>query len=141
MPCRSKKRQSELIAAETPSWSFSRCCKACNVSDGYSATCASNQPACCSSGELLPPIGLAAVRPFSRHALAQPIAVDGATRKVRDAARADAPAFITSITRTRKSSEYGPGIAVPPPVRCRRMLSRFAPQGNPLQILADRKRL
>jgi len=43
-------------------------------------------------------------------------AVEAATRKVRPAARADAPAFTASINRTRRSSEYGPGIARPPTI-------------------------
>ena len=113
MPCRSKNRQIELTAAETPSWSCSRHRNTCKVTEGSSATCRSNQAACCSSGELLPPIGLADVRPLSRHALAQVIAVEAATRNVRPASRAGTPALTASINRIRRSSEYAAGIASP----------------------------
>lgn len=105
MPCRSKNRQIELDAADTPRSSFRRHRKTCKVTDGSSATCLSNQAACGSSGELLPPVGLADVRPLSRHSLAQVIAVDAATRNVRPAARAGVPAFTASIKRSRRSSE------------------------------------
>jgi hypothetical protein len=113
MSCRSKNRQIELTAADTPSWSFSRHRKTCKVTDGSSVTCRSNQAACCSSGELLPPIGLADVRPLSRHSLAHVIAVDAATRNMRAASRAGVPALMASITRIRRSSEYAAGIAPP----------------------------
>jgi hypothetical protein len=54
---------------------------------------------------LLPPLGFADVRPFSRHSFTQVTAVDAATRKSRPAARAETPPFTVSIKRTRKSSE------------------------------------
>ena len=81
-----------------------------SVKSGCSATRASSHPACSSNGDLLPPLGFALAVPVScqrRHHLTAEL---GLSRKFSAASRRDAPDSTASITRSRRSSEYGFGI-------------------------------
>ena len=81
-----------------------------SVKSGCSATSASSHPACSSNGDLLPPLGFALTLPVSCQRRHHFTAELGLRRKFSAASRRDAPDSIASITRSRKSSEYGFGI-------------------------------
>ena len=68
-----------------------------------------------SSGDTLPPLGFAAILPVAFQRCAQITATLGLIPYSSAASRRDAPASIDSITRSRKSFEYGFGI-VPPEI-------------------------
>jgi hypothetical protein len=85
-----------------------------SVKSGCWATRASSAFACSSNGDLLPPVGFALALPVSRHRCNHFTAELGHRLKLSAASRRDAPASTASITRSRKSSEYGFGIARTP---------------------------
>src|SRR5262245_9500677 len=65
------------------------------------------------SGDVLPPLGFAATLPVSSQRRAQITTTLGLSSYRSAASRRDAPASISSMTRARKSSEYGLGIDCP----------------------------
>jgi hypothetical protein len=69
---------------------------------------------CTCNGEVLPPVGFALALPVSRHRCNHFTAELGLRLKFSAASRREAPASTASITRSRKSSEYGFGIAWAP---------------------------
>jgi hypothetical protein len=71
---------------------------------------ASKKSVCASSGEMLPPLGLAAMLPVSFKRCIHLIAELALTSTHSAASRRDAPASTARSTRTRKSSEQGFGI-------------------------------
>jgi hypothetical protein len=81
-----------------------------NVKPGCSAISVSSQSARAASGDMLPPLGLAATLPVSLKRCIQLIAELALTSKRSAASRRDAPASIVSSTRSRKSKEQGFGI-------------------------------
>jgi hypothetical protein len=90
-----------------------------SVKSSCSATTASSHFACSSNGDVLPRLGFALALPVSRQRCNHFTAELGLRLKLSAASRRDAPASIASITRSRKSSEYGFGIArVPQKNRC-----------------------
>ena len=103
-----------------------------SVKSGCRATSASSAFACSSNGDLLPPVGFALALPVSRHRCNHFTAELGHRLKLSAASRRDAPASTASITRSRKSSEYGFGIAWTPKGRISavRLVPRHA-LGNP----------
>src|SRR5271154_4749074 len=103
-----------------------------SVKSGCWATRASSAFACFSNGDLLPPVGFALALPVSRHRCNHFTAELGHRLKLSAASRRDAPASTASITRSRKSSEYGFGIAWTPKGRISavRLVPRHA-LGNP----------
>jgi len=84
-----------------------------NVRSGCSTTSPNKNPACSSSGDVLPPLGFAATLPVSSQRRAQITTTLGLSSYRSAASRRDAPASISSMTRARKSSEYGLGIDCP----------------------------
>jgi hypothetical protein len=84
-----------------------------SVKSGCSATAASHS-ACFSNGDVLPPLAFALALPLSRQRCNHFTAELGLRLKLSAASRRDAPASTASITRSRKSSEYGFGIVWPP---------------------------
>jgi hypothetical protein len=85
-----------------------------SVKSGCSATIPSSHSACSSNGDVLPLLGLALALPLSRQRCNHFTAELGLRLKLSAASRRDAPASTASITRSRKSSEYGFGIAWTP---------------------------
>jgi hypothetical protein len=81
-----------------------------SVKSGCSATAASSHSACFSNGDVLPPLAFALALPLSRQRCNHFTAELGLRLKLSAASRRDAPASTASITRSRKSSEYGFGI-------------------------------
>jgi hypothetical protein len=82
-----------------------------NVISGCLATSVSNQSAHFSNGETLPPLGFATALLSSCQRRSQLITELGLTSKRSAASRRDAPASTAPIARSRKSLEYGLGIA------------------------------
>jgi hypothetical protein len=76
-----------------------------SVKSGRFSIRASNQVACSSKGEQLPPRGFAAARPPSSHSRSHLIPELTLIPKHSAASRRDAPALTASITRTLKSVE------------------------------------
>jgi len=87
-----------------------------SVRSGCSAISASKQSACFSSGEMLPPVGLAATLPVSCQRCIHLTAELALTSKRSAASRRDAPVSTASSTRSRKSKEQGFGIDRPPKI-------------------------
>jgi hypothetical protein len=81
-----------------------------SAKSGCSATRASSHSACSSKGDLLPPLGFALTLPVSRQRRHHLTAELGLSCKFSAASRRDAPDSTASITRSRRSSEYGFGI-------------------------------
>jgi hypothetical protein len=81
-----------------------------SVKSGCSAISASKTAARASSGEMLPPLGLAAMLPVSFKRCIHLIAELALTSTHSAASRRDAPASTSRSTRIRKSSEQGFGI-------------------------------
>lgn len=81
-----------------------------SVKSGCSATNARSHSACASNGDLLPPLGFAFALPVSRQRRHHLTAELGLSLNVSAASRRDAPDSTASITRSRRSSEYGFGI-------------------------------
>ena len=75
---------------------------------------ARNHFACFSNRDTLPPLGFAAALPVSRQRRIQLMTELGLTLKCSATSRREAPDLISSIARSRKSSEYGLGIEFPP---------------------------
>jgi hypothetical protein len=84
-----------------------------NVKSGCSTINLSKNSAYSSSGEVLPPLGFAATLPVSSQRWAQITTTLGLSSYRSAASRRDAPASMPSITRARKSLEYGRGIDCP----------------------------
>src|SRR5262245_27660217 len=84
-----------------------------NVKSGCSTISPSKNSACSSSGEVLPPLGFAAMLPVSSQRWAQSPTTLGLSSQRSAASRRDAPTSIASITRAHKSLEYGLGIDCP----------------------------
>jgi hypothetical protein len=83
-----------------------------SVKSGCSVIRANSQFACCSNGEMLPPVGLAAILPVSSQRCSHFTPELALTSKLSAASRRDAPAITASSKRMRKSSEQGFGIIV-----------------------------
>src|SRR5271156_919124 len=77
---------------------------------GCLAIRANSQSACSSSGEMLPPVGLAATLPVSCQRCSHFTAELELTSMHSAASRRDAPAITASSRRRRKSKEQGFGI-------------------------------
>jgi hypothetical protein len=73
----------------------------------------SRKSACSSNGEVLPPLGFAATLPVCSKRCAQSTTTLALSSYRSATSRRDAPASIASITRARKSLEYGLGIDRP----------------------------
>src|SRR6266568_3415193 len=84
------------------------------VRSGCPPTRANSHSACFANGEVLPPLGFALALPVSRQRCNHFIAELALRLKLSAASRRDAPASTASITRSRKSSEYGLGIGLAP---------------------------
>ena len=113
------------------------------VKSGCLATRAKSHSECSSSGEVLPPLGLASTLPVSLRRRHHRITELTPTSNTSATSRRDAPLSTASTARSRKSVEYGFGIDLAP----RRInFSRFArakavgnppdsmPPGNALDI-------
>ena len=85
------------------------------VRSGCSATRANSHSTCSSNGDVLPPLSFALVLPLSRQRCNHLTAELALRLKLSAASRRDAPATTASITRSRKSSEWGFGIDLVPP--------------------------
>jgi hypothetical protein len=81
-----------------------------SVKSGCAATSASSHSACSSNGDLLPPLGFALTLPVSCQRRHHFTAELGLRREFSAASRRDVPDSTASITRSRRSSEYGFGI-------------------------------
>src|SRR5271168_1079631 len=81
-----------------------------SVKSGCLAIRANSQSACSSSGEMLPPVGLAATLPVSCQRCSHFTAELELTSMHSAASRRDAPAITASSRRRRKSKEQGFGI-------------------------------
>jgi hypothetical protein len=81
-----------------------------NVKFGLSATKASSHCACSSNGDLLPPLGFAAMLPVVHHRCIHLTPELALTSRLSAASRRDAPDSAASIKRTRRSWEHGFGI-------------------------------
>ena len=101
------------------------------VKSGCLATRAKSHSECSSSGEVLPPLGLASTLPVSLRRRHHRITELTPTSNTSATSRRDAPLSTASTARSRKSVEYGFGIDLAP----RRInFSRFARAkavGNP----------
>ena len=109
IPCRSNKRQTALrlplirrprIAATTSS----------SVKSGCSAIKPNRKFACFSNGDVLPPVGLAAMLPVLSQRCSHLTAELALISKRSAASRRDAPVITASSTRSRRSTEQGFGI-------------------------------
>ena len=107
--CRSKNRQT---AVRLPGMRRLRIAVtiSSSVKSGCAATRASSHSACASKGDLLPPLGFALALPVSCQRRHHFTAELGLSPKFSAASRRDAPDSTASITRSRRSSEYGFGI-------------------------------
>src|SRR5271157_4872131 len=81
-----------------------------SVKSGCLAIRANSQSACSSSGEMLPPVGLAASLPVSCQRCSHFTAELALTSMYSAASRRDVPAITASSRRRRKSKEQGFGI-------------------------------
>ena len=101
------------------------------VKSGCLATSVKSHSECSSSGEVLPPLGLASTLPVSLRRRHHRITELTPTSNTSATSRRDAPLSTASTARSRKSVEYGFGIDLAP----RRInFSRFAwakAVGNP----------
>lgn len=101
------------------------------VKSGCLATSVKSHSECSSSGEVLPPLGLASTLPVSLQRRHHRITELTPTSNTSATSRRDAPLSTASTARSRKSVEYGFGIDLAP----RRInFSRFAwakAVGNP----------
>ena len=101
------------------------------VKSGCLATSVKSHSECSSSGEVLPPLGLASTLPVSLRRRHHRITELTPTSNTSATSRRDAPLSTASTARSRKSVEYGFGIDLAP----RRInFSRFARAkavGNP----------
>jgi hypothetical protein len=84
-----------------------------NVKSGCSTISCSKNSACSSSGEVLPPFGMAATLPVSCQRWVQITTTLGLGSYRSAASRRDAPASTSAIARARKSLVYGLGIDCP----------------------------
>jgi hypothetical protein len=109
---RSKNRQTALRLPEIP-----RLAIAATISSSVKSGCltlrVSRKSACSSNGEVLPPLGFAATLPVCSKRCAQSTITLALSSYRSATSRRDAPASIASITRARKSLEYGLGIDRP----------------------------
>src|SRR3974390_5382 len=117
------------------------------VKSGCLATRVKSHSECSSSGEVLPPLGLASTLPVSLRRRHHRITELTPTSNTSATSRRDAPLSTASTARSRKSVEYGFGIDLAP----RRInFSRFArakavgnppdsmPPGNALAVTSDK---
>jgi hypothetical protein len=105
-------RQTALRLPEIPRLAIAATIS-CSVKSGCLTIRVSRKSACSSNGEVLPPLGFAATLPVCSKRCA-PSTTTLALSSYRSAtSRHDAPASIASITRARKSLEYGLGIDRP----------------------------
>ena len=117
------------------------------VKSGCLATSVKSHSECSSSGEVLPPLGLASTLPVSLRRRHHRITELTPTSNTSATSRRDAPLSTASTARSRKSVEYGFGIDLAP----RRInFSRFAwakavgnppdsmPPGNALRCVLGR---
>ena len=113
--CRLKKRHTALRLP-----AIRRLRIAATISSSVKSDCweikANSQSACSSNGEILPPVGLAAILPVSSQRCSHFTAELALTSKQPAASRRDAPAITASSRRNRKSREQGFGIDLPPKI-------------------------
>src|SRR6516164_1132596 len=111
------------------------------VKSGCLATRVKSHSECSSSGEVLPPLGLASTLPVSLQRRHHRITELTPTSNTSATSRRDAPLSTASTARSRKSVEYGFGIDLAP----RRInFSRFAwtkAVGNPPDSMPPRNAL
>jgi hypothetical protein len=88
-----------------------------NVKSGRAAIKFKNHFAYFSNRDTLPPLGFAAALPVLRQRRSQLMTELGLTSKCSATSRREAPDLTSSITRSRKSSEYGLGIEFPQRIR------------------------
>src|SRR5215472_7498125 len=85
------------------------------VKSGCLATSVKSHSECSSSGEALPPLGLASTLPVSLQRRHHRITELTPTSNPSATSRRDAPLSTASTARSRKSVEYGFGIDLAPP--------------------------